>query len=70
LPKNAIYYFSKAGIPRGLNAAILAQQAAPYQLKGAVYNSVALAFEAAKTAAEENDLIFIGGSTFTVAEII
>jgi hypothetical protein len=29
-----------------------------------------LAFEAAKTAAEENDLIFIGGSTFTVAEII
>jgi dihydrofolate synthase/folylpolyglutamate synthase len=70
LPKNAIYYFSKAGIPRGLDAAILAQQAAPYQLKGAVYNSVALAFEAAKTAAEENDLIFIGGSTFTVAEII
>lgn len=70
LPKNAIYYFSKAGIPRGLDAAILAQQAAPYQLKGAVYNSVALAFEAAKTAAEENDLIFISGSTFTVAEII
>lgn len=70
LPKKAIYYFSKSSIPRGLDAAILAQQAAPYQLKGAVYNTVALAFEAARTAAEESDLIFIGGSTFTVAEII
>lgn len=70
LPNEAIYYFSKASIPRGLDAAILAEQAARYQLQGQVYYSIALAFEAAKGAAKESDLIFIGGSTFTVAEII
>jgi len=70
LPKKAIYYFSKASIPRGLDASILAAQAANYNLKGAEFTSVTEAFEAAKAAAKESDLIFIGGSTFTVAEII
>lgn len=70
LPNSAIYYFSKASIPRGLDASILAAQAAQYRLRGQVYDSITLAFEAAKAAAKESDLIFIGGSTFTVAEII
>ena len=70
LPKNAIYYFSKASIPRGLNAQLLAEQAATHQLTGKVFESVTQAFEAAKVCAKESDLIFVGGSTFTVAEII
>lgn len=70
LPKNAIYYFSKASIPRGLDAQLLAEQAATHQLTGKVFESVTQAFEAAKVCAKESDLIFVGGSTFTVAEII
>lgn len=70
LPKNAIYYFSKASIPRGLDAFDLAKQAEKYHLSGQVYPSIPLAFEAAQAIAKETDVIFIGGSTFTVAEII
>lgn len=69
-PKNALYYFCKADVPRGLHAEILAETAEGYGLLGKVYPSVKQALEAAKKAAEKTDLIFIGGSTFTVAEII
>jgi dihydrofolate synthase/folylpolyglutamate synthase len=70
LPKNAIYYFCKANIPRGMEAHLLAEQANQLKLKGAVYGSVKVAYKAAKSNALKNDLVFIGGSTFTVAEVV
>jgi len=69
-PKKAIYYFCKPDIPRGLDASILMQKAMPFSLKGNFYPSVQDAFSAALKAAKVPDVIFIGGSTFVVAEII
>jgi dihydrofolate synthase/folylpolyglutamate synthase len=70
LPKDAIYYFAKADIPRGLPAEVLQQQAAPYGLRGKSYSSVKNALNAAKRRATAEDLIFVGGSIFVVAEVI
>lgn len=69
-PSDAIYYFCKANIPRGMDATLLQTKASEYNLKGNVFNSVATALEAAKANASLNDLIFVGGSTFTVAEVV
>jgi len=69
LPKDAIYYFCAAKIPRALDAEILAERAAVYGLKGQVIDDVPMAIKKAKAVATPNDLIFIGGSTFVVAEI-
>lgn len=70
LPQKATYYFCKADIPRGLDAHILQSEAAKYHLKGEVYTSIAQALKTAKQHASKKDLIFVGGSTFTVAEVI
>lgn len=70
LPSEAVYYFCKAGIPRALPAKDLWNQAQQAGLKGNVYESVADALLAAKRNASHNDLIFVGGSTFTVAEVV
>jgi len=70
LPREAIYYFCKADIPRGLPAGELAEKAAGYQLKGDVFTSVKEGFEKAKQEAGPGDLIFVGGSTFVVAEVL
>lgn len=70
LPKKAQYYFCKADIPRGLSPDILQNNAHRFDINGETYNSVTLALETAKLNAKPEDLIFIGGSTFTVAEII
>ncbi|NTW32506.1 MAG: bifunctional folylpolyglutamate synthase/dihydrofolate synthase [Bacteroidetes bacterium] len=69
-PKDTIYYFCKASIPRALDENVLAEKAANFGLKGKKYNSVKEALEAAKKAAKLEDMIFVGGSTFVVAEII
>jgi dihydrofolate synthase/folylpolyglutamate synthase len=69
-PKKAIYYFAKANIPRGLNAALLKTESEKYGLSGKAYTSVRKAFAAAKIKALSDDLIFIGGSIFVVAEVI
>lgn len=69
-PKSAFYYFSKPNIPRGLEAGILQKKAGSFGLKGEVYASISNAYEAALHNALDEDLVFIGGSTFTVAEII
>jgi dihydrofolate synthase/folylpolyglutamate synthase len=69
-PKNAIYYFCKPNMPRGLDAKILEQKSVEFGLIGKVYNSVSEAYESAKKNATANDLIYIGGSTFVVAEIL
>lgn len=70
LPKNAIYYFTKAQMPRALNEIELQKQAAEYGLKGSAYSTIKQAFEQAKMDYVDGDLIFVGGSNFTVAEIL
>jgi dihydrofolate synthase/folylpolyglutamate synthase len=69
-PKNAIYYYCKPNIPRGLDATILFKKALEFGLHGKVYNSVSEAYQNAIKNAGENDFIYIGGSTFVVAEIV
>ena len=69
-PENAKYYFSKPDVPRGLSATDLYKQAKQQGLRGKAFTTVENALKAAKQEATENDLIYIGGSTFTVAEIL
>ncbi len=69
-PKDANYYFCKPDIPRGLEGKTLQQQAKTYGLTGAVYASVNAAYAAAKATADVADTIYIGGSTFVVAEVV
>ena len=70
LPKDATYYFCKANIPRGLDADELKTKAQISGLTGLSYLSVTDALNAAKANASCDDLIFIGGSTFVVAEVV
>jgi len=70
LPKNATYYFAKPDLPRGLDASKLKQQADAIGLKGRAYSSVKNALKAAKRKAAPSDVIYVGGSTFVVAEVI
>jgi dihydrofolate synthase/folylpolyglutamate synthase len=69
-PKKAHYYFCKPNIPRGLDSEILQQKANDFQLNGKVYNSVSNAYQDALKESSENDFIYIGGSTFVVAEVL
>ena len=69
-PKNAIYYFSKPNNFRGLDPFILQQKAKDLELLGEVYNSVVIAYEKALQVAHSGDIIYVGGSTFVVAEIL
>lgn len=69
-PKSAKYYFSKPNVPRGLNASILKENAEVYGLIGGVYDSISEAYQEALSSSSENDFIYIGGSTFVVAEIV
>jgi dihydrofolate synthase/folylpolyglutamate synthase len=70
LPKTAKYYFTKAQIPRALDHDLLKNKAENWNLKGDSYKSVQEALKNAKKNAGLNDLIFIGGSTFVVAEVV
>ncbi len=69
-PANATYYFTQAKIPRALPATELFEKARSKKLFGKIYSGVAEAIDAAKLCADPNDLIFIGGSTFIVAEAV
>ena len=70
LPAQAEYYFCSPTIERAKPAPELAEEAKLFGLQGKCYSSVADALAAAKLNAEKEDLIFVGGSTFVVAEII
>jgi len=70
LPLDASYYFCKANIPRGMDAGKLAVAAAAAGLRGQAYPSVSDAFYAAKLNADPIDMVFVGGSTFVVAEVL
>lgn len=70
-PVNKVtYYFARPDIPRGMDAADLHAKASTYGLNGAVFDSVSGAFAEAKKNAGSGDLIFVGGSNFTVAEVL
>ncbi|MBO7084057.1 MAG: bifunctional folylpolyglutamate synthase/dihydrofolate synthase [Bacteroidales bacterium] len=70
LPHSCEYYFCKADIPRGLDAKILAEKAFDLGLRGKVYNSVRDAYLSALNDAHFDDVVFIGGSNFIVAEVV
>ena len=69
-PKQAQYYFCKPNVPRGLEASELAQIFTEHGFEGSLHRSVKNALKAAKQSASHDDLIYVGGSTFVVAEII
>lgn len=69
-PKTAHYYFCKPNIPRGLDVHLLKELANKNNLKGDTYSSVELALTFAKKNAIPEDFIFVGGSTFVVAEVV
>ncbi len=69
-PKNAIFYFCQPNIPRGMPAEELRQKAEVFGLNGKAYHSVTEAYRVAKNNAGETDFIYIGGSTFVIAEIL
>ncbi len=70
MPKDAEYYFTNASTQRSLPAAELQHMAAEYGLSGNAYPSVKEAFEAAKAASGAEDMIYVGGSNFVVAEVL
>lgn len=70
LPADATYYFTKASVKRALSEDQLCGLAEEAGLHGKTYPDVQAAFEAAKTASTEKDLIFVGGSTFIVADFL
>ena len=70
MPKDAVYYFTQASIERALNVDILAEKATEYGLHGDKYKTVKLAMDAAIKNADELDFIFIGGSSFVVADAL
>jgi len=70
LPKDAKYYFCNANIVRAMNAEELKQKATKHQLKGRIFPSVREALKCAQVNANTKDLIFVGGSTFVVAEVV
>jgi folylpolyglutamate synthase/dihydrofolate synthase len=70
LPQDATYYFTKASIPRAMSEVALSELASNYHLNGKHFSTVMEALQAAKNNAEVNDLVFIGGSTFVVAEVV
>ena len=70
LPKDATYYFCKASIPRALDEKELTLLAKKAGLEGKTFKTVSEALDKAKKQAKVNDLIFVDGSTFTVADIL
>lgn len=70
LPQEAIYYFTQASVKRAMSSEEFAGKAAAHGLKGQCYPTVSEAYAAAQTAAQPDDVIFIGGSTFIVADLL
>ena len=70
LPKNAKYYFTQASVERSINVAELQKIGLSLGLHGNTYNTVPQAIAAARAEAAANDFIFVGGSTFVVADLL
>ena len=70
LPKKAVYYFTQAQIPRAQSAEVVKEMASKYGLIGSAYPKVSQAYDAALNDASASDFIFVGGSTFVVADLL
>ena len=70
MPKNALYYFTQASVQRALDASKLRDLAKQAGLSGRVFRTVAQAVNTAQSEASAEDLIFVGGSTFVVADLL
>lgn len=70
LPKHATYFFTRPDVPRGLDAKLLQQKALAFDLEGTVFPTVEAAYQALKSWLPEHGIGFVGGSTFTVAEVV
>ena len=70
LPKNAVYYFTQASVKRALPHEEIRTLAEKHQLKGNSYPSVKEAVEVALSDASSEDFIYVGGSTFIVADLL
>ena len=70
LPKDAMYYFCSPNMPRAMEAEELEMKAAEYGLDGYIGGAVMDALDKARTNYKNGDLIFVGGSTFVVAEVL
>lgn len=69
-PRDAVYYFTRSSLPRALDEKMLKESALAYGLEGEAYGDVQTAYRTALDSAGKNDLVFVGGSTFVVAEIV
>ena len=69
-PQNAKYYFTKASIPRSLDEKELLNISLDFGLKGKHFPNIETAYKSAKSVSEKDDIIYIGGSTFVVAELL
>jgi len=70
LPEEASYYFTRSSVPRSLDAEVLSGKAREYGLTGDHFTSVEEAYRAAQKEAGPDDMIFTGGSTFVVADLL
>ena len=70
LPKDATYYFTQASVSRALPATEVKQLAERNGLQGQTYNSVKEAYKSALSSAHPDDFVFVGGSTFIVADLL
>ena len=70
LPKQATYYFTQASVPRALDSESLQSLAARHGLQGATYPTVQSATQAALNEADKDDFIYVGGSSFVVADLL
>ena len=70
LPKHACYYFTQASTHRAIPAERVAELASHHQLNGNTYPTVAQAFQAAVADAQPDDFIFVGGSSYVVADLL
>lgn len=70
LPVDATYYFTQPSVSRALPCATLAEKAAEYGLTGRTYASLAEAYKAATAEASADDMVYVGGSTFIVADLL
>ena len=70
LPNDAVYYWTRASVHRALDEKVLAEMAAHHGLQGETFADVKSAFAAAKSSAAEADFIYVGGSSFVVADFL
>ena len=70
MPETARYYFTQASVKRALPAEKVRELAAAYGLEGEAYPSVEAAYQSALDQSEADDFIFVGGSSFIVADLL